>query len=216
MQLPDATFMWFDDDKQGCSFHYTITGQWSLQLSTVCIGLFETAYTPACSAPGKPPCRQAPLPAFLSSEGRSAVTPTSWGAEPENRYSPILQWHLDANPTPEGVKSHLLQGASLCRSSIKVGVTHLKSLKGLKDLPVIWDRELNMHLPNPRAYSPAGALPWPQAGRHPPMPQHTGLHHAVRRALASTALPASLGSCSCCQECQGRISIQQGDDELTF
>ena len=120
--------------------------------------------------------RQAPLPSFLSSERRS-VTSISWGAEAKNRYSPILQWRLDANPTSEGVKSHLFQGASLCRSFIIRGVMHLKSLNGLKDLPVTWERELNMHLPNPRAHSPAAALPWPRAGRPPPKPQRTGLHH---------------------------------------
>lgn len=32
MQLPDATFIWFDDYKQGCSFHYTVTGQPSVHL----------------------------------------------------------------------------------------------------------------------------------------------------------------------------------------
>lgn len=39
-----------------------------------------------------------------------------------------------------------------------MGVVHLKSLKGLRDLPVVWERELNVHLPNPRAQSPAAGL----------------------------------------------------------
>jgi len=72
-----------------------------------------------------------------------------------------MQWHLDASPAPEGVESHLFQGASLYRNFTKMRFMHLKSLKGLSDLPVTCERELNVHLPNPRSQSPAAALPCP-------------------------------------------------------
>lgn len=68
-----------------------------------------------------------------------------------------------------------------------MGVTHLRSLKGLKDLPVIWEKELLKHLLN-----------------------------AIRHAPASMALPAPLGSRSRCQQRQARTPSQPGEDTLTF